>query len=140
MLNKKWAWTKWSADSKMRTLLIGERSMMSLFGRLMKSEKAVKAIFDHYKNFAVAAVIVAIGVRVYNTEQTGLLWWGPYASGVSLIAIGAFLLVLNERHGMHLLKNANLPVFQHLMILVIYGLSTIVLAAELISSNFRSIS
>ncbi len=110
--------------------------MFSLFGRVMKNERAVKAIFDHYKNFAVAAVIVAIGVRVYGREQSGFLWWGPYASGVSLVVVGVFLLVLNERHGMHLLNEAKLPTLQHILILLVYGLSTVVLAGELIVSNF----
>ena len=106
--------------------------MFKLFGKVMKDEKVVKAIFDHYKNFAVAAVIIAIGIKVFGEEQGGFLWWAPTASGSALIFTGVVLLILNERHGMYLLEKAGLPRMQHLLLLLLYGLSTIVLIGQLI--------
>ena len=112
--------------------------MLKLFGNVMRDEKAVKAIFDHYKNFAVAAVIIAVGIKVFGEIQEGLFWWVPIASGSALIFTGLVLLILNERHGMFLLQERGLPWAQHLLLLIIYALSTIVLVGQLILSKYLS--
>lgn len=111
-------------------------AVISLFRRVIRNEAAVKSIFDHYKNFGVAALIIAVGVRVYNGSETGIFWWGSLVSGAAITFVGVLLLILNERHGMYLLNKASLRFVEHLLIIIVYGLSTIVLAGNLIFASF----
>lgn len=110
--------------------------MFKLFMGAAKSERAVKAIFDHYKNFAIAAVIVAVGVKVFTGEDAGFLYHAQRLSGSCLVVLGLVLIFLNERHGMNLLNQAKLKFFHYIIILVIYGLSSVVFVGQLVLANF----
>ena len=39
-----------------------------MFKKLVANDNAIKLIFDHYKNFAVAAVILAVGITLLSEE------------------------------------------------------------------------
>ncbi len=109
-----------------------------MFGRLISSDNAVKAIFDHYKNFAVAAVVIAVGMSVLTDERTSQLQriFQPL-SGVCICLVGLCLIVLNERHGMRKLREANLHFALHLAVLFVYGFSSIAIIVGLIVHNLR---
>lgn len=106
--------------------------------KLIKNDNAIKFIFDHYKNFAVAAVILAVGIALLLEEgESGFFEWMRIASGVCVVLIGLFLIVINERHGMHKLNEAKLKPLTHITIIIIYSLSMIAIVSRLIMHNFK---
>lgn len=109
--------------------------MFRLFGELVRNERAVKEIFDHFKNLAIAALVIAVGMKVYMSEQAGFFEHAKSVSGVCMMIIGFFLVILNERRGMYLLNKSEIPTFLHLFILLTYGLSMIVLVQQLVMNN-----
>ena len=105
--------------------------------KLIKNDNAIKLIFDHYKNFAVAAVILAVGIALLLEEgQSGFFEWMRIISGVCVVLIGLFLIVINERHGMNKLNEAKLNPIVHITIIFIYGFSMIAIVSRLIMHNF----
>lgn len=106
--------------------------------KLAANDNAVKMIFDHYKNFAVAAVILAIGISLLTTESERGFWnIMRVVSGICTVIIGIFLVVINERHGMRKLNEAKLNLLIHFTILIVYGLSMITIVSRLVLHNFR---
>ena len=111
---------------------------MAMFKKLAANDNAVKMIFDHYKNFAVAAVILAIGIGLLTTESERGLWdVMRVVSGICTVIIGLFLAVLNERHGIRKLNEAKLNFCTHFIILLVYGFSMITIVSRLVLHNFR---
>jgi hypothetical protein len=106
--------------------------------KLISSDNAIKMIFDHYKNFAVAAVILAIGLGLLIEERASGFFEGMrILSGGCVVIVGLFLVVINERHGMRKLNEAKLHVFVHLTILIMYSLSMIAIVSRLVMHNFK---
>lgn len=109
-----------------------------MFKKLIASDNAVKLIFDHYKNFAVAAVIIAIGAGLLFEEQEAGIWDNlRIVSGCCVVFVGLFLVVVNERHGMRKLDEANLNKYLHLLVILIYSLSMVAIVSRLIFHNFK---
>lgn len=109
-----------------------------MFGKLLANDNAVKAIFDHYKNFAVAAVILAIGLTVFTEETTGQFQKiFQMLSGGCIFIVGFFLIVLNERHGMRKLSEAKLHPVLHLLIIFVYGFSFLAIVVRLTAYNLK---
>jgi hypothetical protein len=109
-----------------------------MFKKLIASDNAVKTIFDHYKNFAVAAVILAIGFSLL-TEEQGQGFWDVMRilSGTCIVVVGASLVIINERHGIRKLNEAKLNVFVHFAVLLVYSLSMISIVSRLVLHNFK---
>jgi len=106
--------------------------------KLVANDNAVKMIFDHYKNFAVAAVILAIGISLLTSEPERGFWdVMRVVSGICTAIIGIFLVVINERHGMRKLNEAKLNLFIHFIIILVYGLSMITIVFRLVLHNFK---
>lgn len=105
--------------------------------RLISNDNTIKLIFDHYKNFAVAAVILAIGMSMLMEDARDGIWdVMRVISGSSVVFIGLFLVVINERHGMRKLGEANLNFFLHVGILLVYGMSMIAIVTRLVLHHF----
>ncbi|NWB41626.1 hypothetical protein HX815_15040 [Pseudomonas sp. E6002] len=109
-----------------------------MFKKLVGNDNAVKFIFDHYKNFAVAAVILAVGISLLFEEgESGFFEWMRIVSGTCVVFIGLFLIVVNERHGMRKLNEAKLKPVAHIAIILIYGLSMVAIVSRLVMHNFK---
>lgn len=106
--------------------------------KLIENDNAVKTIFDHYKNFAVAAVILAIGVRLLAEEQEQGFWdVMRILSGICIVILGGFLVLINERHGIRKLYEAKLNFFVHVIVLLVYGFSMISIVFRLVLHNYK---
>lgn len=109
-----------------------------MFGKLLANDNAVKLIFDHYKNFAVAAVILAIGLSVFTEQATGQFQKiFQLVTGTCIVLVGLFLIVLNERHGMRKLSEAKLHPFLHLLVIIVYSFSFIAIVLRLTAYNLK---
>lgn len=82
--------------------------MLEVWKSLIKSEKAVKAVFDYYKNFIVAAVIVGLGLKLWPMDVSGAAIYIGVVFSILLLALGIFLLVLNICHAFYLFDKTNL--------------------------------
>lgn len=106
--------------------------------KLISNDNAIKTIFDHYKNFAVAAVILAIGIRLLVEEQEQGFWdVMRILSGICIVLIGGFLVLINERHGIRKLNEAKLNFFVHLIVLLVYSFSMISILFRLVLHNYK---
>lgn len=106
--------------------------------KLVANDNAIKFIFDHYKNFAVAAVILAVGIALLFEEgESGFFEGMRIVSGACVVFVGLFLIVINERHGMRKLNEAKLKPVVHIVIILIYGLSMVAIVSRLVMHNFK---
>lgn len=109
-----------------------------MFKKLVASDNAVKFVFDHYKNFAVAAVILAVGIALLFEEgESGFFEGMRIVSGTCVVLVGLFLIVINERHGVRKLNEANLKPIVHIAIVLIYSLSMVAIVSRLVMHNFK---
>ncbi|MBK5509775.1 hypothetical protein [Pseudomonas sp. TH15] len=106
--------------------------------KLVGNDNAVKFVFDHYKNFAVAAVILAVGLAMLFEEgESGFFEGMRIVSGACVVFVGLFLIVVNERHGMRKLNEAKLKPIAHISIILMYGLSMVAIVSRLVMHNFK---
>ena len=106
--------------------------------KLIANDNAIKFIFDHYKNFAVAAVILAVGIALlFEDGESGFFEGMRIVSGICVVFIGLFLIVINERHGMRKLNEAKLKPIAHISIILIYSLSMVAIVSRLVMHNFK---
>ncbi len=101
-----------------------------MFRELVANDKAVRMIFDHFRNVSIAGAVFAAGVWSFKHAMPGLWGYLDVASGIALCVLGVFLLVLAERHGNRQLNNAGLPVFLKWTVIVVYALSLLTLFAS----------
>ncbi|MCA8493715.1 hypothetical protein [Burkholderia arboris] len=90
---------------------------------LVASDEAVKTIFDHFRNIGIAGAVFAAGIWSIKHPATGLMTYMSLISGISLCALGVFLLVIAERHGRKKFKEANLPLRWEFLAIFIYSTS-----------------
>lgn len=100
-----------------------------MFWKLVKSDEAVKMVFDHFRNIGIAGAVFAAGVWAWTHPSTGILSYMSLASGVSLCFMGVFLFFVAERHGHKKFQEANLPWYWELTVALIYSCALISLFA-----------
>lgn len=109
-----------------------------MFKKIIENDNLIKLIFDHYKNFAVAAVILSLGITLlFEEKESGFFEAMRITSGVCIVLIGLFLLVINERHGMRKLHEAKLKPHTQIAITLIYSLSMITIVSKLVLHNLE---
>ncbi|WP_338502891.1 hypothetical protein VRB50_03155 [Pseudomonas poae] len=109
-----------------------------MFKKLVANDNAIKLIFDHYKNFAVAAVILAVGITLLSEEgEKGFFEGMRIVSGACVVLVGLFLIVINERHGIRKLDEAKLRPIFHILIILVYGLSMVTIVSRLVMHSFK---
>lgn len=103
-----------------------------MFKKLIASDEAVKALFDHFRNIAIASSVLAAGAWTLQHPQTGrMMGYMSLASGLSMCIIAFFLLVVAERHGRRMFSKVDIPWYWHLLITVTYGLTLVALFTNL---------
>lgn len=106
--------------------------------KLIRNDKAIKFIFDHYKNFAIAAVILTVGISLLlSDKESGFFEAMRIMSGICVTIVGLFLVIINERHGIYKLEEAKLKLSLHITILIIYSLSMIAIVVGLTIHNLK---
>lgn len=98
---------------------------------LPNDDAAIKAIFDHFRNFGICAAV--FGAAYWSRIH---LWNGTlpiigYIATAGLVSIGVFLTWLNERHGMRKFNQANFPWYVYILVIVLYGGSLLALIGAL---------
>ena len=63
--------------------------------------------------------------------------WLVKTNGGCIFVLGLVLLILNERHGMHLLNKAKISLPAYFTILFVYSMGWFVIANELVISHSR---
>jgi hypothetical protein len=58
-----------------------------------------KAVFDHARNYLVCAFVLAIGLQEMNPETESMLGLSYKYSGIGVIALAGFLILLNLADG-----------------------------------------
>lgn len=96
-----------------------------MFRNLVASDEAVKSVFDHFRNIGIAGAVLAAGGWNLTHSSTGFLAYVKVAAGLSLCALGLFLLIVAERHGHRKFKESRLPWYWELVVRVVYSLSLI---------------
>lgn len=102
-----------------------------MFSELVKSDEAIKAIFDHFRNVGIAGAVLAAGAWSWRTyESNGFLGYVGIASSISLFILGFFLLALAERHGHRKFTEAKVAWYWELAVRLVYGLTLLTLASN----------
>jgi len=99
----------------------------SMFDRIVASDEAVKAIFDHFRNVGIAGAIAAVATWTFKHPASGALAYMSYVSAASLGFLAMFLLILNERHGHRKLEAAKVPLYWEFAARLVYGFALIAL-------------
>lgn len=103
--------------------------------KLTKDENAIKAIFDHFRNLGIVAVVFGAALWTFENPGTGWLAWSGRISCVCLTVLGFFLLVLNVRHGRHKLEEIGLSAWWEFFVTLIYGFSVFAIVISLFTRN-----
>jgi hypothetical protein len=103
-----------------------------MFKKLIASDEAVKALFDHFRNIAIAGTVLAAGAWTLQHPQAGrMMGYMSLASGLAMIIAAFFLLVVAERHGRKMFTKVDIPWYWHLLITTTYSLTLLSLFTNL---------
>ena len=106
-----------------------------MFSKLVNDDSAVKAIFDHFRNLGIIALVFSAAFWTFNNPASGWLRWMTTWSTFSLSLLGLFLFALNERHGSRKMYEAGIPAGWHLIALLVYGPSLVMIVFALVAQR-----
>jgi hypothetical protein len=103
-------------------------------------DNAVKVLFDHVRNLGICAVVFAATVWKYNNmEESGWIYYFDWLIIILLVALGLFLYIVNQWHGLRKLRESSQPEWLIRVFMNVYSVLSVTIALSIIGVSLRTL-
>lgn len=110
--------------------------MFSFIRRIASDDAAVKLLFDHLRNIGICAVVFAAAVWKFNNMAPGYLYFFDALIIVLLTALGSFLFLVNQFHGLATIRRAERPIWLLQLVMHAYSILAVTIVFAILGVQF----